>query len=77
MIASSYVFRLLTLCFFAKFLLFLIILPAEVDFKSTAYSVTSIKEIAFYNNFNPPKKGKPKDTSGAGSRNWQKYLSKE
>ncbi len=77
MIASSYIFRLLTLCFFVKLLLFLIVLPVEAHLKSTAYNVTSIKQIVFYNNFNPPKKGKPKDTSGAGSRNWQKYLSNE
>jgi hypothetical protein len=77
MIGSSYMFRLLTLCFFIKLLLCFILLPVDAQYKSTVYSVASIKEIVFSNNFNPPKKGKPKDTSGAGSRNWQKYLSNE
>lgn len=64
---ASFLLRLFTLCSTIEFLLNLsLATPAKSEIQIK--SVTLPEWVVFDKDFNPPGQGKPKDSSGAGSR---------
>ena len=65
---KKYLYTLWLICLTVEILLKLS-LPTEAWSQSKTRSTTLPERLIFQDDFDPPGRGKPKDTSGAGSRN--------